>query len=93
MVKDISSTVTFVKKEFQKHEISTVHTMEKLMLEMETGFQFLNLTDEQEEFFMNLIKPRKISMQKRVAIYREAKAIGDQLGGVYTKLTEAMKED
>ncbi|MCP3849784.1 MAG: hypothetical protein GY694_06040 [Gammaproteobacteria bacterium] len=90
MVKDISSTVTFIKKEFQKHETSTVHTMEKLMLEMETGFQFLNLTDEQEEFFMNLIKT---SMQKRVAIYREAKAIGDQLGGVYTKLTEAMKED
>jgi hypothetical protein len=86
---DIRSTVTFVEKEFQRHELSTVATMEKLMLEMEQGFQFLDLTDDQEEFFMNLIEN---SMKKLVAVYMEAKAIDGQLSGICTKLSHAMEQ-
>jgi len=85
---DIRSTVTFVEQQFQKHELATVATMEKLMLEMEYGFQFLDLSDEQEDFFMKLIES---SMKKLVAIYMEARAIDDQLSGIYSKLSDAMK--
>ena len=88
VMEDIRSTVTFVEKQFQKHELSTVDTMEKLMLEMETGFHFLDLSDEQEDFFMQLIEN---SMKKLVGIYMEAKSIDDQLGTIYTKLSDAME--
>jgi len=86
---DIRSTVTYVEKEFQNHGASTVDTMEKLMLKMEEGFHFLDLSDEQEDFFMQLIEN---SMQKLVGIYMEAKQIDDQLSGIYTKLSDAMDD-
>lgn len=85
---DIRTTVTFVEKQFQKHELATVATMEKLMMEMESGFQFLDLSDEQEDFFIQLIEN---SMKKLVAIYMEAKAIDGQLSGIYSKLSDAME--
>ncbi|MCW8931413.1 MAG: response regulator [Gammaproteobacteria bacterium] len=88
VMNDIRSTITLVEKQFQKHEISTVDTMEKLMLDMESGFNFLNLSDEQEDFFLQLIEN---SMKQLVSVYMEARSINEQLDGVYTKLSTAME--
>ena len=88
VMNDIQGTMASMEVQFREHEASTVETMEKLMLKMEHGFQFLDLSEEQESFFMGLIEE---SMQKLVALYMKGKVMDDQFNAMCVKLSEALE--
>jgi len=83
----IRATMSTMETQFRKHEVATVDTMEKLMLKMEQGFQFLDLTDDQESFFMGLIEE---SMQQLVALYMAGKDIDSQFNEICSKLSACL---
>ena len=83
----IRTTMSTMETQFRKHEVATVDTMEKLMLKMEQGFQFLDLTDDQESFFMGLIEE---SMQQLVALYMAGKDIDSQFNEICSKLSACL---
>ena len=89
VMNDIRSTMATMEVQFREHETQTVETMEKLMLKMENGFQFLDLTEEQESFFMGLIEE---SMQKLVALYMRGKDMDDKFNGICNQLSDALKK-
>lgn len=86
---NIRSTMSTMETQFRKHEVATVDTMEKLMFKMEQGFQFLDLSDEQESFFIGLIEE---SMQKLVALYMAGKDLDGQFNDICHKLSACLDD-
>ena len=85
----IRSTMSVLEKQFQEHERSTTEIMDHLMLEMQSGFQFLDLSDEQEAFFMGLIEQ---SMKNLVALYMNGRNIDDQFTTICNELSDALSD-
>lgn len=89
VMKNIRATMATMEVQFREHESQTVETMEKLMLEMERGFQFLDLSEEQESFFIGLIED---SMQKLVALYMRGKDMDDKFNDICNQLSDALEQ-
>lgn len=87
---NIRATMSTMEKQFREHELATVDTMEKLMLKMEHGFQFLDMSEEQEHFFISLIEE---SMQKLVALYMAGKDIDGQFNQICNQLSSALEDN
>ncbi len=85
----IRSTMSVLEKQFRDHEKATTEIMDRLMLEMENGFQFLDLSDEQEGFFIGLIEH---SMKSLVALYMNGRDIDDQFSAICNELSDALSD-
>ncbi len=89
VMNNIRSTMTVLEKQFREHETATTEVMDRLMMEMESGFQFLDLSDEQEAFFMGLIEH---SMKSLVALYMNGRDIDDQFSAICNELSDALSD-
>lgn len=85
----IRTTMATLEQQFRKHESATTEIMDNLMGQMERGFQFLDLSDEQEAFFLGLIEN---SMKNLVALYMNGRDIDNQFDTICNELSEALND-
>ena len=85
---EISEAMGDIKDMFSDHDKQTSAIMDQMMHDMQDGLATLGLTEEQEEYFLNLVDS---SMAKLVALYTSGMEIDrrfEQIEGDLKKLQE-----
>ncbi len=90
VMNNIQTTMGDLEAQFRMHESSTTEIMDKLMLKMEQGFQFLDLSDEQEDFFIGLLEE---SLKKLVALYMGGREIDNNFTAICNELANALGDN
>ncbi|OUS31562.1 hypothetical protein A9Q99_03050 [Gammaproteobacteria bacterium 45_16_T64] len=62
VLKSLSKTIPLVKTQFKEHERRSVAVMDNLLLEMGSSLHILDLTEDQEGFFIELVQKAMIEL-------------------------------
>lgn len=82
-------TITDLEKLFKIHENETSEIMDNLLLDMQTGFSYLGLTEEQEKHFMQMLEN---SMQRLISLYTNGVKIDEGFALIVEALMKLSKE-
>lgn len=83
-------TITDLEKLFKIHEHETSEIMDNLLLDMQTGFSYLGLTEEQEKHFMQMLEN---SMQRLISLYTNGVKIDEGFALIVEALMKLSKEN
>ena len=78
-------TLSNLEQLFKIHEHETSEIMDNLLLDMQTGFSYLGLTDEQEKHFVNMLEQ---AMQRLISLYTN----GVKIDEGFTTLMKALRK-
>lgn len=76
IVNALTSTTILVKEQFKEHERKNVTIMDNLLLDMGNALHILELTEEQEEFFISLVQKAMVDL---VDVCDHGKALENEL--------------
>ena len=80
------TSITDIEGQFKVHEKNTIQIMDDLMQDMNSAMQVLDLTEQQEEYFLNLVDQ---SMERLVSLYSSGIMIDQGLLKLRELLTDS----
>jgi len=76
ILNSLTTTISRVRSQFHDHQKINIDIMDKLLLEMGSSLHVLDLTDQQEQFFMKLVQT---SMVELVGVCESGRNIEDEI--------------